>query len=169
MSTLLCARAASAHSPLRFSEKLSARIGRTRLRQFVCPSQPVLKKGCRPKGANPLAKRLPKPKPERFSHDSVILPPFPAASAHNSADRTHPYADWYCSIWFPVPDCSTSPDSDRAPDARRATKSRTASVRTDTSGYAPETDGSAQTSARYCGALSGTPAHRPCRTGFRAD
>ena len=44
MSTLLCARAASAHSLLRFSEKLSARQGRTRLRQFVSPAQPVLKK-----------------------------------------------------------------------------------------------------------------------------
>ncbi len=40
--------------PLRFSEKLSARQGRTRLRQFVSPAQPVLKKGCRPSGANPL-------------------------------------------------------------------------------------------------------------------
>ena len=60
MSTLLCARAASAQlpaagrgesprsaersSPLRFSEKLPARQGRTRLRQFVCPAQPVLKR-----------------------------------------------------------------------------------------------------------------------------
>ena len=89
MSTLLCARAASAHSPLRFSENLPARIGRTRLRQFVCPSQPVLKKGCRPErantltqfaspaqpvlkkdcrpeGANPLAKRLPNPNRSGF-------------------------------------------------------------------------------------------------------
>ena len=30
--------------PLRFSEKLSARQGRTRLRQFEYPAQPVLKK-----------------------------------------------------------------------------------------------------------------------------
>ena len=37
VSTLLCARAASAHSPLRFSEKLPARQGRTRLRQFASP------------------------------------------------------------------------------------------------------------------------------------
>ena len=44
VSTLLCARAASAHSPLRFSEKLSARQGRTRLRQFEYPAQPVPKK-----------------------------------------------------------------------------------------------------------------------------
>ena len=30
--------------PLRFSEKLSARQGRTRLRQFVCPAQPMQQK-----------------------------------------------------------------------------------------------------------------------------
>ena len=30
--------------PLRFSEKLPARQGRTRLRQFVCPAQPVQQK-----------------------------------------------------------------------------------------------------------------------------
>ena len=40
--------------PLRFSKKLSARKGRTRLRQFVCPAQSVQKKGCRPVRANPL-------------------------------------------------------------------------------------------------------------------
>ena len=34
--------------PLRFSEKLSARIGRTRLRQFAHPAQPVQRKRCRP-------------------------------------------------------------------------------------------------------------------------
>ena len=71
MSTLLCARAASAHSPaagrgesprsaernslLNLSEKLPARQGRTRLRQFVFPGQPVLKKGCRPERTNPPA------------------------------------------------------------------------------------------------------------------
>ena len=44
VSTLLCARAASAHFPLRCSEKLPARKGRTRLRQFAYPAQPVLKK-----------------------------------------------------------------------------------------------------------------------------
>ena len=34
----------SATPPLNLSEKLSARQGRTRLRQFVSPAQPVLKK-----------------------------------------------------------------------------------------------------------------------------
>ena len=34
-------RSAERNSPLRFSEKLPARQGRTRLRQFVCPGQPV--------------------------------------------------------------------------------------------------------------------------------
>ena len=37
-------RSAERNSPLRFSEKLSARQGRTCLRQFVSPAQPVLKK-----------------------------------------------------------------------------------------------------------------------------
>ena len=40
--------------PLRFSEKLSARKGRTRLRQFECPGQPMQKKS-RPVRANPPA------------------------------------------------------------------------------------------------------------------
>ena len=40
--------------PLRFSEKLPARQGRTRLRQFACPGQPVQKRS-RPSGANPPA------------------------------------------------------------------------------------------------------------------
>ena len=40
--------------PLRFSEKLLARQGRTRLRQFVCPGQPVQKRS-RPSGSNPPA------------------------------------------------------------------------------------------------------------------
>ena len=39
---------------LRFSEKLSARQGRTRQRQFACPAQPVLKRS-RPDRANPPA------------------------------------------------------------------------------------------------------------------
>ena len=39
--------------PLRFSEKLSARKGRTRLRQFVYPGQPVQKRS-RPVRANTL-------------------------------------------------------------------------------------------------------------------
>ena len=60
--SLLCARAASAHAPavrrrrippLRFSEKPSARQGRTRLRQFAHPGFPVQKKS-RPSGANRL-------------------------------------------------------------------------------------------------------------------
>ncbi len=53
VSTLLCARAASAHSPLRFSEKHPARQGRTRLRQFAYPAGSV-QKGSRPSGANTL-------------------------------------------------------------------------------------------------------------------
>ena len=37
-------RSAERSSSLRFSEKLPARQGRTRLRQFVCPGQPVQQK-----------------------------------------------------------------------------------------------------------------------------
>ena len=47
-------RSAERSSPLRFSEKLPARQGRTRLRQFVCPGQPAQKRS-RPSGANPPA------------------------------------------------------------------------------------------------------------------
>ena len=65
----LVRRAASAHvprapqsatPPLRFSEKLSARQGRTRLRQFASPTQTVLKNS-RPSGTNtPAAVRVPR-------------------------------------------------------------------------------------------------------------
>ena len=76
VSTLLPRRGARRIPSLRFSEKPPARQGRTRLRQFVSPAQPVLKKtaaqigrtryrssstplsrcrekGCRLSGANP--------------------------------------------------------------------------------------------------------------------
>ena len=57
MSFLFAPAASAAHSrrpqtanpPLRFSEKLPARQGRTRLRQFVCPAQPMQKRS-RPLG-----------------------------------------------------------------------------------------------------------------------
>ena len=64
MSLPFCPRGGCRNAPavrrrriplLRFSEKLPARQGRTRLRQFASPAQPVLKKGCRPSGANTLA------------------------------------------------------------------------------------------------------------------
>ena len=38
-------RSAERSSPLRFSRKGAARKGRTRLRQFVCPGQPMQQKG----------------------------------------------------------------------------------------------------------------------------
>ena len=47
-------RSAERNSPLNPSEKLSARQGRTRLRQFACPGQPVQKRS-RPERANPPA------------------------------------------------------------------------------------------------------------------
>ena len=46
-------RPQTANPPLRFSEKLPARKGRTRLRQFVCPGFPVQKRS-RPVRANTL-------------------------------------------------------------------------------------------------------------------
>ena len=51
-------RSAERNSPLKFSEKPSARQGRTRLRQFVYPGQPVQKKS-RPERMNRLAVRVP--------------------------------------------------------------------------------------------------------------
>ena len=48
------------NSPLRFSEKLSARQGRTRLRQFAHPSQPVLKKEPPVRGEHAYAVRVPR-------------------------------------------------------------------------------------------------------------
>ena len=48
------------NSPLRFSEKLPAHQGRTRLRQFECPGQPIQKRS-RPVRANtPAAIRVPR-------------------------------------------------------------------------------------------------------------
>ena len=46
--------------PLRFSEKLSARQGRTRLRQFAHPSQLVLKKEPHVRGEHAYAVRVPR-------------------------------------------------------------------------------------------------------------
>ncbi len=47
-------RPQTANPSLRFSEKLPARQGRTRLRQFACSAQPMQKRSC-PSGANPPA------------------------------------------------------------------------------------------------------------------
>ena len=47
-------RPQTANPPLRFSEKLPARQGRTRLRRFACPAQPMQKRS-RPSGTNPPA------------------------------------------------------------------------------------------------------------------
>ena len=47
-------RSAERNSSLNLSEKPPARIGRTRLRQFACPGQPVQKRS-RPDRANPPA------------------------------------------------------------------------------------------------------------------
>ena len=55
---------ADGESPLRFSEKLPARKGRTRLRQFVHPGQPVQKRS-RPVRANTLT---------QFAHPGQPVP-----------------------------------------------------------------------------------------------
>ena len=49
-----------AHPPLRFSGKLSAPSGRTRLRQFACPAQSVPKKGAARIGRIANATRVPR-------------------------------------------------------------------------------------------------------------
>ena len=46
--------------PLRFSEKLPARQGRTRLRQFACPGQPMQKRSCPDRSNPPAAVRVPR-------------------------------------------------------------------------------------------------------------
>ena len=52
-------RPQTAHFPLNLSEKLPARQGRTRLRQFVCPAQPVQKKVPPGKDEHACAVRVP--------------------------------------------------------------------------------------------------------------
>ena len=53
-------RPQTANPPLRFSEKLPARKGRTRLRQFVCPAQPVQRKEPPRQGEPAYAVRAPR-------------------------------------------------------------------------------------------------------------
>ncbi len=69
-------RPQTANPPLRFSGKLLARKGRTRLRQFVCPGFPVQKRS-RPVRANTLA---------QFAHPSFPVqekePPCQGEHAH---------------------------------------------------------------------------------------
>ena len=67
--------------PLRFSEKLSARKGRTRLRQFECPAQPVQRKEPPGKGEHANAVRAPrlfgaeKEPPVRGEHANAVRVP----------------------------------------------------------------------------------------------
>ena len=53
-------RSAERSSPLRFSRKGAARKGRTRLRQFVCPGQPMQKRSCPDRSNPPAAVRVPR-------------------------------------------------------------------------------------------------------------
>ena len=78
VSTLLPRRGARRIPALRFSEKLSARQGRTCLRQFVCPAQPVLKKAAARQGRTRLrSSRTPaQPVPKKR------LPPGQGEPAH---------------------------------------------------------------------------------------
>ena len=77
-------RSAERNSPLWFSEKLPARQGRTRLRQFASPAQPVLKKGCRPSGTNTLA---------QFAHPAQ--PVLKKAAAPSGANPPLPWVRRY--------------------------------------------------------------------------
>ena len=60
VSTLLCPRRVGAR-PAEVQRKTSRPLGANTLTQFEHPGQPVLKKGCRPPGANtPAAVRVPR-------------------------------------------------------------------------------------------------------------
>ena len=99
-------RSAERSSPLRFSEKLSARQGRTRLRQFVCPAQPMQKRS-RPDRANPpAAVRVPR------SADAEKEPPI----------RVEPACGSSCA---PVSRCSkrSRPSGSNPPAAVRVPRS----------------------------------------------
>ena len=83
-------RPQTANPPLRFSGKLPARKGRTRLRQFVCPGFPVQKRS-RPERANtltqfvcpgcPVQKRS---RPERANPPAAVRAPRSAGAENKS-------------------------------------------------------------------------------------
>ena len=64
-------RAPQSAPPLRFSGKLSAPSGRTRLRQFACPAQPVQRKRLPPVRGEPLMRFVypAQPVPHREKND----------------------------------------------------------------------------------------------------
>ena len=69
-------RLQTANPPLRFSEKLPARWGRTRLRQFAHPAQPVLKKLLPGQGEPPARFRCPnRPVQRKRVPHTDICPP----------------------------------------------------------------------------------------------
>ncbi len=73
-------RSAERNSPLWFSEKLPARQGRTRLRQFASPAQPVLKK-------------LP---PVRDEHACAVRVPRSAGAEKAAApSAANPFSLWF--------------------------------------------------------------------------
>ena len=87
-------RPQTANPSLRFSEKLPARKGRTRLRQFECPAQPVQKRS-RPVRANPpAAVRVPrwvgaeKEPPVKGEHANAVRMPR-RVSAEKKREPSH--------------------------------------------------------------------------------
>ena len=84
-------RPQTANPPAEVQRKSPARQGRTRLRQFVSPGQPVLK-NCRPSGANtltqfeypaqPVLKKLP---PVRGEHANAVRVPRSAGAEKTAA------------------------------------------------------------------------------------
>ena len=93
-------RSAERNSPLWFSEKLPARQGRTRLRQFASPAQPVLKKlppvrdehACAVRvPAQPVLKKLP-PRQRRI--------PSRCGSALQNKNTADPQSAVFCFIPF---------------------------------------------------------------------
>ena len=91
MSTLLPLAVGTANLRAEVQRKSPARQGRTRLRQFVAPGQPVLK-NCRPSGANtltqfeypaqPVLKKLP---PVRGEHANAVRVPRSAGAEKTAA------------------------------------------------------------------------------------
>ena len=92
-------RPQTANPPLRFSEKLPARKGRTRLRQFVCPGFPVQKRS-RPVRANtPAAVRVPrlsgaeKEPPCQGEHARAVRVPRSAGAENKAVLRLNCFFD----------------------------------------------------------------------------
>ena len=100
--------------PAEVQRKPPRPLGANTLTQFVRPAQPVQRKRLPPGRGEPACQADTQSNRSGFLTITLFFHLFQQLLHIIRADRTRPYADWCCSIWFPVPDCSTSPDSDRA-------------------------------------------------------